>query len=118
SQNAHAEDGKQPEPGVREMKLTTAAITTLDLPPGKSDHIEWDDTMPRFGVRLRGRGKVWVVQYRIGRQQRRESLGDVRKVRLDDARRIARQRFAQVEMGTDPAAERRAASAAALTLGA
>jgi hypothetical protein len=30
-----------------------------------------------------------VVQYRFGRQTRRESLGDVRKVKLDDARRIA-----------------------------
>ena len=55
-------------------------------------------------------------------QQRRESLGDTRKVRLDDARKIARQRFAQAELGTDPAAERKRAKAAALasklTLGA
>ena len=100
------------------MKLTTAVVADLALPPGKGDHIEWDDTLPGFGVRLRGRSKGWVVQYRFGRQQRRESLGDVRKVKLDDARRIARQRFAQVEMGTDPAAEREVATAAALTLAA
>ena len=98
------------------MRLTTAVVAGLVLPPGKNDHIEWDDSLPGFGVRLRGRSMVWVVQYRFGRQQRRESLGDVRKVKLDDARRIARQRFAQVEMGTDPAAERKAATAAALTL--
>ena len=55
--------------------------------------------MPGFGVRLRGRSKRWVVQYRSERQQRRESLGDVRKVSLEDARKIARQRFAQVELG-------------------
>ncbi len=69
------------------------------------------DDLPGFGVRLRkgaSRPSVaWVVQYRIGAQQRRESLGDVRKVNLDDARKIARQRFAQVELGVDPAAERR-----------
>ena len=100
------------------MKLTTATVAGLALPPGKGDHIEWDDTLPGFGVRLRGRNKGWVVQYRFGRQQRRESLGDVRKVKLDDARRIARQRFAQVEMGADPAAEREVAAAAALTLAA
>jgi len=62
----------------------------------------------------------WVVQYRVGAQQRRESLGDVRKVLLDDARKIARQRFAHAELGVDLAAERgkeRAAVAAArLTL--
>ena len=40
----------------------------------------------------------------------------MRKVKLEDARKIARQRFAQVELGSDPAAER-AAAAARLTLG-
>jgi integrase len=88
------------------MKLTTNSVTALTLPSGKADHIEWDDALPGFGVRLRSNSKRWCVQYRLGRQQRRESLGDVRKVKLEDARKIARQRFAQVELGTDPAAER------------
>ena len=77
----------------------------------------WDDEMPGFGVRLRLKSKRWVIQYRINGRQRRESLGDVRKVTLEDARKIARQRFAQVELGSDPVAER-AAAAARLTLGA
>ena len=98
------------------MKFTKEALAALALPPGKTDHFEWDDELPSFGVRLRGRSKRWVVQYRVGTQQRRESLGDVRKVKLEDARKIARQRFAQVELGSDPAAER-AAAAARLTLG-
>ena len=42
----------------------------------------------------------------------------MRKVKLDDARRIARQRFAQVELGADPAAERGPRPRPALTLGA
>jgi integrase len=98
------------------MKLTKDTVTALTLPPGKSDHFEWCEAMPGFGVRLRGSAKRWVVQYRIGAQQRRESLGDVRKVTLEDARKIARQRFAQVELGVDPAAERAQARATALTL--
>ena len=102
------------------MKFTTDAVTALRLPAGKKDHFEWDDALPGFGVRLRGDTKRWTVQYRVGAQQRRESLGDVRKVRLDDARRIARQRFAQAELGTDPAAARAlarsAATAAKLTI--
>jgi integrase len=99
------------------MRLTKDAVVALVVPAGKTDHIEWDETLPGFGVRLRGNGKRWVVQYRAGTQQRRESLGDVRKVSLEDARKIARQRFAQVELGIDPAAERAQARAQALTLG-
>ncbi len=99
------------------MRLTKDGVTALVLPAGKTDHIEWDEALPGFGVRLRGNGKRWVVQYRAGTQQRRESLGDVRKVGLEDARKIARQRFAQIELGVDPAAERARAGAQALTLG-
>lgn len=104
------------------MRLTKDTVAALTRPPERADHIEWDDELPGFGVRLRGGSKRWVIQYRLGQQQRRESLGDVRKVRLDDARKIARQRFAQVELGIDPAAERARAHAQAaadrVTLGA
>jgi integrase len=95
------------------MKLTKTSVAALSIPPGKNDHLVWDDDLPGFGVRLRGNTARWVVQYRVGAQQRRESLGDVRKVEIAAARKIARQRFAQVELGTDPAAERAKARAEA-----
>lgn len=60
------------------------------MPAGKVDHIAWDSDLPGFGVRLRGSNKTWTIQYRVGLKQRRESLGDVRKVSLADARAIAR----------------------------
>ena len=94
------------------MRLTADSVFGLSVPPGKSDHIEWDDDLPGFGVRFRGDHKSWVVQYRVGTQQRRESLGDVRKVKIGDARKIAQQRFASAELGRDPAAERAQAKAA------
>ena len=104
------------------MKLTRASVAALERPVDKNDHVEWDDDLPGFGVRMRGNSKTWLVQYRVGLQQRRESLGDVRKVKLEDARKAAQQRFAQAHLGIDPAAERAkaktAAAAAALTLGA
>jgi integrase len=84
------------------MRFTEAAIRAFTLPLGKIDHIEWDPSLPGFGVRIRPTSKNWRIQYRIGGQQRSESLGDTRKVRLDDARKIARQRFASVELGADP----------------
>jgi integrase len=95
------------------MKFNTKTAERLTMPDGKTDHIEWDQETPGFGLRLRGDTKRWVVQYRIGPQQRREAIGDARKVSLDDARKIARQRFAQVELGVDPAADRAKARAEA-----
>ena len=102
------------------MKLTKAAIAALTTE--KPDQVFWDDELPGFGVRIRAGKKSWLVQYRIGQQQRRKSLGDIRRVSLEDARKIARQRFAQIELGEDPAADkaeaRAAAAKAVLTLGA
>lgn len=102
------------------MKLTRKAVAALALPAGKDDTVYWDDSLPGFGVRLRGKSKSWLIQYRAGQRQHREALGDVRKVGLEDARRIARQRFAQIELGIDPALEKAKrtieATATALTL--
>jgi len=104
------------------MKLTASNVRTATAPEGKSDHIEWDSALPGFGLRLRGANKSYVIQYRFGKQQRRESLGDVRRVTLDAARDIARKRFAQIELGVDPDEEkaeaREEAATAALTLSA
>ncbi len=104
------------------MKLTRRSVAAAKLPTGKTDHVLWDSELPGFGVRLRGDSKRWLIQYRIRGKQGRESLGDVRRISIEDAHRIARQRFAQIELGVDPAAERAkartAAAAAQLTLGA
>ncbi len=95
--------------GLRKTSLTQRLVNKLNLgehaTAGSRDHIVWDEDMPSFGVRLRPSRSSYVVQYRVGRQQRRESLGDVRKVTLRDARKAAQLRFAKVELGVDPAAE-------------
>jgi integrase len=89
------------------MEFNKQSLAALALPEGKSDAIFFDDTLPGFGVRLRKGGKaVWVVQYRVGGQQRRESLGDIRKIELEAARRIARRKFAEVTLGGDPLAHK------------
>src|SRR5260221_9169874 len=89
------------------MELTKDTVAALTLPEGKSDAIFFDDDMPGFGVRLRAGGKaVWIMQYRVGVQQRRETLGDIRKVDLEKARKEAKARFAAVTLGSDPAADK------------
>lgn len=101
------------------MKFTKQTIAALSLPEGKPDHIEWDPDLPNFGVRLRASGKkVWVIFYRVGARQSRETLGDVRKIDLEAARSIAKKRFAEVTLGGDPASDRAKAKARdALKLG-
>ena len=60
------------------IRLTDAYVRKLAAPAGKSDYIAWDPDLPGFGVRLRTGKASYVVQYRVGIEQRRKSLGDVR----------------------------------------
>jgi integrase len=94
------------------MKLTDRSVAALmRRPADKDDVVYWDDTLPCFGVRCRGDSKTYLIQFRVGPAQRRLSIGDTRKVTLEAARRVARQRFAQAQLGVDPAAERAKARA-------
>jgi integrase len=98
------------------MKLTKANIAALKLPAGKTDVTFWDSELPGLGVRLRqgkdGLSKTYRIQYRVGLQQRSKGL-DCRKVSCEDARKVARQLFAQAHLGIDAAASKEKARAAA-----
>src|SRR5215469_9952092 len=103
------------------MKFTQASIDRFKLEAGKSEHIEFDESMPGFGLRIRvgdkAQHRTFIAQYKIGEKHRRITLGDVRKVTLENARKEARRIFGSVANGHDPAnekAERR--SAASYTL--
>jgi integrase len=99
------------------MKLDAKTIATLRLPPGKHDHVEWDDDLPGFGLRLRlGKDRVrrsWVVQYRPrgSRRTPKSTLGSVETVTPTQARDAARKILARVALGHDPQGERRAKQA-------
>jgi len=101
------------------MKLTKATIACLQLPEGKSDAIFFDDDVPGFGLRIRAGGKrTWIIQYRVGKQQRRITLGAVNALDPEKARKAARDRLAQVTLGGDPQRDRlEARASAAITLG-
>ena len=104
------------------MKLTIDSIRRFRLPAGKSEHIEFDDAMPGFGLRIRAGDKrehrTFVAQYKIGSKHRRITLGNVAKVTLEDAKQRARIIFGKVAGGEDPANEKaEAREAASHTLG-
>jgi integrase len=101
------------------MKLTKANVAKLKLPPGKSEVIHFDDTLRRFGIRIRAGGKrTWLVQYRLGKQQRRLTLGDVGAMSAETAREEARRKLAAIDLGRDPQLEKmEARDRQAVTLG-
>jgi integrase len=102
------------------MRLTQTAIDELSLPEGKTEIIAFDDALPGFGIRIRAGGKrTWVVQYRIGQKQRRVTLGSVKALPPDLARKAAKAALAKAQLGTDPQLEKTDARAkASTTLGA
>jgi integrase len=95
------------------MKLSARTVAALTLPRGKTDHIEWDSELPRFGYRLRtsGDGKVrrsWVVQYRRAGGTRRVLLGAGEVLSAEQARTAAKKTLAKVALGEDPQADKTA----------
>src|SRR5262245_48818107 len=92
------------------MKFTEATVAKFKMPAGKAEHIEFDDNMPGFGLRVRAgerrEHRTFVAQYKIGAKHRRMTLGNVAKVDLESARRKARQIFGKVAEGKDPANEK------------
>jgi integrase len=102
------------------MRLTRPALASLAIPPGRSELIVFDDTLPGFGVRLRAGGKrVWIAQYRMGQKQRRVTIGSVEALDPDEARRAAKSILAKAHLGNDPqAAKVEAKTRAHHTLGA
>jgi integrase len=92
------------------MRLTIKSAEGIKLPKGKTDHIEFDDDVPGFGLRLReGGSRTWVYQYRIGSKQRRMVLGSANSVPLGLARENASKLEAKVKLGGDPATDKETA---------
>jgi hypothetical protein len=94
--------------------LDTETVAALALPEGKQDVIFFDQELRGFGFRLRQRGehlrKSWIVQYRVKTtsRKRRALLGSAAVLSAAEARAAARQLLAQVALGADPQAERKA----------
>src|SRR5262249_6695380 len=84
------------------MKLTQEKIGALALPAGKSEGFFFDDDLRGLAVRIRDGRRTWVYQFRIGKLQRRHTIGDVAGLSLKDARKAAGKLQAHARLGTDP----------------
>jgi integrase len=89
------------------MNLTTTTVRALAIPPGKTEAIFFDATVPGFGIRIReGGSRNFVFQYAIGTKHRRLTLGKFPALSVADARRTASTLYAKVKLGEDPAGEK------------
>jgi integrase len=96
------------------MKLKQSNVDKLQLPSGKTDHIEWDDDLPGFGLRIRAGGsRVYVVQYKVGAKNRRMTLGSTKKLHFEPARKEAKKLLGRVGLGQDPQGDKATARATA-----
>jgi integrase len=99
-----------------QLKLDTktiAALGSLTPAKGKDELFAWDADLEGFGLRLRRRAdggllRTWVVQYRTGGRQRRETLAPIEKLNPKQARAAAQKIFARVTLGHDPQGEKEA----------
>ena len=96
------------------MHLTKRKIESLEYDPdGPSKQVVYDDRLPNFGVRLNpGGSKSFVIRYRNEHGRHRDlTLGRFGRMTLQQGRIKAMEKFAEIDAGADPIAERNRANA-------
>jgi len=93
---------------AHKAKLNKSVVDRIE-PPAEGKIIVWDADLAGFGVAVTSLGvKSWIINYRTrdGRQ-RRLVIGRCDRLSADRARVEARAKLAEVDVGGDPATERR-----------
>jgi integrase len=69
--------------------------------------LHWDSDIAGFGYRLRaGSNPTWVFQHRVGRKQRRITIGAATAISAKDARATAAGLYHRTKLGQDPAGDK------------
>ena len=86
------------------MKFTIRTVATITADPMR-DVVLWDDELAGFGLRMKPSGVgSYMVQYRnAGGLSRRLTLGKAAVLAPEEARKLAREKLAEVAKGGDPA---------------
>src|SRR5262249_48141725 len=90
------------------LRLDIKTVAALPLGKGQSETFAWDTELPGFGLRLQGRRRTYVAQYRAHGRTRRVTLGTTERLTPTQAREGARKILARVSLGDDPQAEKAA----------
>ena len=97
-------------------RLSDAFVAALEMPPGKTDHYEWDAAR-ELAVRLRKRGprsklsRKWYKGGNVNGRWKPILIGDVRQIKAETAYGAAQHISAQLAIGEDPTARRKKARA-------
>jgi integrase len=93
------------------LKITWKAIENLQIPPGKTEHVEWDSEIKGFGFRLRAGGKrTLIYQYSFAGRIHKMTIAAATAEAFKEgagklgARSIAAKLEAEVRLGRNPAA--------------
>lgn len=89
-------------------KLTKRSVDAIEPVPGKEMFV-WDTDTRGFGLRLKPSGtKTFIIQYRNERgKTRRYAIGQHGRMTVEQARKQAKIKLAETEIGQDPSAERK-----------
>src|SRR5262249_61888708 len=92
------------------MKLTKQNLPAIEAKfagSRKADAIFFDEQIKRFGLRLRASGRrSWIIQYEKWGRSRRVTLGNAAVVTPEQARHLAVQELATLDLGKDIADDR------------
>jgi len=92
-------------------RITAKTVAAFTLADGKTEDALWDDEQVGFGLRLRrSGGKVlrrYLVQWKRGGTSKRILLGSDAVLSAEQARTAAKKLLAKVQLGEDPAAEKK-----------
>jgi hypothetical protein len=81
------------------MKFTERSVKALKRDPARVEYVAWNADMPCFGIRLRGDSKTYIDQPRVHGRSVKNTIGDVNKISLENATKIARRHFAEARLG-------------------
>ena len=79
----------------------TGGIITIPMPLARSDGDGLTFTLSPSGT------ASWILRYRHGGRSRELTIGNFPDISLSEARRLARERRAEIDCGGDPASEKR-----------
>jgi hypothetical protein len=88
------------------MKFTERSIKTLKRDPARAEYVVWSADMPGFGCRLRGNSKTYIDQTRVHSRVVKNTIGDINKISLDSAIKIARKHLPRRGWASIPAPRR------------